>query len=116
MSTIEKEITDLESRECGAVKKRDTLTLLRLLTRDFTLDKKQHELVYSKHAFPNYLSLTRMIETFTVIDHNVVFTSGYEMFQEIKDDWKIAQPAKRKYSHTWTRKDGLWKLTSKRSD
>jgi len=115
MSKIENEITDLESRECGAVKKRDTLVLIRLWARDFTLDKKQNEVVYSKHALPNYMSLTRMIENLTVVDSSTVFTSGYEMFQEIKDDWKVEPPAKRNYSHTWTRRNGLWKLTTKRT-
>lgn len=113
MSPIEIEIMDLESRECIAVKKRDTITLVRLWARDFTQDKKQNELVNNKHGLPNYLSLKRMIETFYAIDNNTVFTSGYESFQEIKNDWKLEPLAKRKYSHTWTRKNGLWKLTTK---
>lgn len=115
-SAIENQILELESQECGALKDRDTLALMRLWARDFTLDKKQNELVYGKQTLPNYLSLTRMIESIMVVDSNTVFTSGYEMFQEIKYGSKLEQPAKRSYSHTWIRRNGLWKLTMKRTD
>jgi hypothetical protein len=113
LSPVELEIMDLESRECVAVKKRDTLSLMRLWARDFTQDKRPNELVSNKHGLPNYLSLDRMIETFYVIDNNTVFTSGYESFREIKNDWQIGLLAERKYSHTWTKKNGVWKLTTK---
>lgn len=117
MSAIEIEIMNLESRECVAFKKRDTIALMTLWARDFTQDKKQNELVDNKHGLPNFLSLGRVIETFYAIDNNnIVFTSGYESFQEIKDGWKLEPPGTRKYSHTWTRKNGLWKLTTKITD
>lgn len=110
---VEKEIIDLESLECTAEKKRDTLSLTRLWARDFTLDKKTNKVVTGKSGLPNYLSLTRMIEKITAIDENTVFTSGYEMFQEVDCTTDLQPPAKRQYAHTWRRSDGLWKLTAK---
>jgi hypothetical protein len=113
LSSVEIEIMDLESRECVAVEKKDTITLAILWARDFTQKKKHNELVQNKHGLPSYLSLRRMIESFSAIDNNIVLTSGYETFREIKNGWKIEPPTRLKYFHTWTRNNGLWKLTTK---
>src|SRR5947208_2182211 len=45
VSPMEKQIAELESRECSALKKRDGVTLSTLWVRDFSLDKKQNEIV-----------------------------------------------------------------------
>lgn len=113
MSAIETEISELESREAVAVKERDTIVLKNLWARDFTLDKGQNELLYSNNTLPYYLYFGRYVEKITVLDENTVFTSGYEMFQEIKVDQKIEPERKREYFHTWKRKSGKWKLTTK---
>ncbi|MBL0742986.1 nuclear transport factor 2 family protein [Chryseolinea lacunae] len=115
LSALETEITDLESRECDAVRKRDTLMLMRLWSRDFTLQEKQDEIINSKNGLPNYISLTRMIETITILDNNTVSTSGFELFREIRADRKSNPEETRKYFHIWTRKNDLWKLTTKRA-
>ena len=116
LSDVENEITDLESEECGALKNRDTITLVKIWARDFTQDQKQNKIVDSKNGLPNYLSLGRMIESITEIDKNTVYTSGYEVFREIKATEKFEEERTRKYFHIWTRKNGMWKLTTKRFD
>ncbi len=113
MSAIEHEIGDLESRECGALKNRDTLALLNLWARDFTLEEKQNELVYERNGLKNYLSLSRMIEAITSMDSQTVMTSGYEMFREVREGWKIQPDSTRRFFHVWTKKNGAWKLTTK---
>jgi hypothetical protein len=112
-SHVEKEIAGLESRECTALKKRDGLTLSRLWLRDFSLDKKQNEIVTGNGSLANYLSLTRVIEKITVINSDLVYTSGYELFQELTNSPKLQPPARRTFFHSWKRENGAWKLTSK---
>jgi hypothetical protein len=112
-SLTEKEIADLESRECTALKKRDELTLSRLWLRDFSLDKKQNEIVTGNSSLANYLSLSRVIEKITVINPDLVYTSGYESFQELTNSPKLQPRARRTFFHSWKRENGVWKLTSK---
>ena len=116
LSSIENKIMDLESEECGALRNRDTLTLIKIWARDFTQDGKQNKVVESKDGLPNYLSLHRMLESIAEMDSNTVYTSGYEVFREIKGTEKIEAERTRKYFHIWTRRHGLWKLTTKRFD
>jgi hypothetical protein len=116
LSSIENKIMDLESAECGALRNRDTITLIKIWARDFTQDEKQNKVIESKDGLPNYLSLYRMAESITEIDSNTVYTSGYEVFREIKGTEKIEAERTRKYFHIWTRRSGLWKLTTKRFD
>ena len=116
LSAVEDKITDLESEECGALKNRDTMALVRIWARDFTQDGKQNKIVDSKNGLPNYLSLHRMTEFISEIDSNTVYTSGYEIFREIKATEKFEEERTRKYFHIWTRRNGMWKLTTKRFD
>lgn len=115
LSAVEDKMTDLESEECSALKNRDTLTLIRIWARDFTQDGKQNKIVDNKNGLPNYLSLHRMIESIAEMDSNTVYISGDEVFREIKTTEKSAE-ATRRFFHIWTRKNGIWKLTTKRFD
>lgn len=107
----EQEIMDLEGRECKALKERDAATLKQLWSRDFTLDTQQNQLVDGQNALPNYMSIGRMIEHLTVLDANTVSTSGTESSQQVKNG-KV-ENTQRAFFHTWTRKFGTWKLTTK---
>lgn len=111
MSPLESEITDLESRECTALLKRDTATLVRLWARDFTLDEPTNKLATGKNPLPYYVSFTRIVEKLGAFD-NIVFTSGYELSQQLNLNGKLDDPIKRNYSHTWTKEFGVWKLTT----
>lgn len=115
LTETETKIIDLESLECGAVKKRDNLALMGLWARDFTLDEKQDALVKSSNALPYYATLKRMIENITELDANTVVTSGYELCQKIKEGLEVETEHKQNFFHVWSRKNGQWKLTAKRS-
>lgn len=115
MSPIESEITDLESRECTALLKRDTITLIRLWARDFTLDEPVTGLTTGKNLLPYYVAIIRIVEKFGAFD-NVVFTSGYESFQQLKPNGNLEETVKRNFSHTWTENLGVWKLTTNTHD
>lgn len=115
LSFVEEMIVTLESQECEAIKTRDQATLQRLWEKDFTLQKNQPEIVTSSNALPAYLSFSRMIEKINVIDPNTVYTSGFEFFQEFKDGLNVTPYTIQKYFHGWTRTNGLWKLTTKRT-
>ena len=114
LSPIENEIADLEGLECDALLKRDTAVLRRLWARDFTLDDPLNELVDGKNPLPYYVSYTRMVEKLTVIGDDMVYTSGKEFLQRLRTDGVVEDRVERKYFHAWTRKFGVWKLTTKR--
>jgi ketosteroid isomerase-like protein len=112
MTPIELEIGTMESRECEALLKRDTATLISVWARDFTLDEPANGLVSGKNTLPYYTSLSRLIERCSVMD-NTVFTSGTETVQILQSDGKLPDPIQQTFFHTWTRKPGGWKLTTK---
>jgi hypothetical protein len=114
MSSIELEISDLEEIECKAILKRDTITLIKLWDRDFTLDAPSNELATSKNGLPYYVSFTRIVEHLNVIG-DFVYTDGYELLRPLQANLNIGNPIKRNYLHVWSRKSGSWKLISKHS-
>jgi hypothetical protein len=107
----EQEIADLEGRECKALKERDAAALKQLWSRDFTLDTQQNQLTDGQNAIPNYMSIGRMIENITILDANTISTSGTESSQQVKNG-KI-ENTQHTFFHTWMRKFGTWKLTTK---
>ena len=115
LTETETKIIDLESLECGAVKKRDNLALMGLWARDFTLDEKQDALVKSSNALPYYATLKRMIENITELDANTVVTSEYELFQKVKEGLEVETEHRQNFFHVWSRKNRQWKLTARRS-
>ncbi len=104
-------ISLLESQECEALRKRDSLRLMTLWTRDFTLDETQ-SLVSSKGGIPYYTALYRMVEEITPIDSVTVITTGIEYQQQIGDFHTEEQ--KKKFFHIWTKQYGIWRLSTKR--
>jgi hypothetical protein len=64
------------------------------------------------NPIPYYTSVKRMVEKFTPMD-NIVFTSGYETSQKLRRDGSHEEPIKVEFFHTWTRKYGVWKITTK---
>ena len=115
MSAIENEIANLEARECKAVLKRDTIVLKQIWKRDFTLDEPIGKLVSGKNPLPFYTSLIRVIEKFSTTD-NLAFASGYELGQQLSATGKLEDPIKQTFFHTWTKKNGIWKLSTKTKD
>lgn len=112
LSPVENEIADLEALECNALLKRDTAVLKKIWTRDFTLDDQLNELVNGQSILPYYSSYSRMVEKCTVME-NLVYTSGFEYVQTLKLHENLKDPIKRNYSHTWVRRYGVWKLSTK---
>jgi hypothetical protein len=112
LTLLEEEISEKESLECNALRERDSTALKNLWLRDFTLDEPQNELHIGKNTLPYYISLTRVIERFTILD-NVVYTSGHEYLQRLKSDGKVNEATRRNYSHMWIKKFGTWKLSTK---
>jgi hypothetical protein len=112
LTITETEISDMESSECDAILKRDTTALKNIWLRDFTLNDPQNELYHGKNTVPYYISINRTIEKFTILD-NIVYTSGHENLQRLRDNGKVEEPLKRNFSHMWIRKFGKWKLSTK---
>lgn len=112
ISSIERIIVDLESRECKALLKRDTVALRDLWTRDFTLNENLDKVIYEKSNLPYYIAIARMIEKLNVAG-NLAFTSGYEVVQQLSAHGKLEEPVKQSFFHTWTNRNGVWKLSTK---
>lgn len=107
LSSLEKEISNLEEMESEALLKGDTATLKKLWVRDFRKDISS-----SKGKLPHYLSFTRVVERINV-NGNSVFTSGYESYLILRPNVPLGDPIKRYYFHVWTKQNGSWKLVSR---
>ncbi|HTJ52457.1 MAG TPA: hypothetical protein VL443_23520 [Cyclobacteriaceae bacterium] len=113
LSPIENEILDAEALECKALLKRDTSILKNIWARDFTLDDSSTKILMNgKNPLPYYAYLSRFVESFSTMG-NIVYTSGYESFQQLKANGELEAVARRNYAHTWTRKYGVWKLSAR---
>ncbi len=108
---IVEKIMELEGLECEALKKRDSIRLMTLWTRDFTLDQTG-SVVSSKGGIPYYTSLYRMVVDITPIDSVTVISTGTEYRQQIGEFNVEDQHGK--FFHIWSKQHGVWKLSAKR--
>lgn len=115
ITSTEDKIIDLESLECGALKKRDSVTLIGLWAKDFTLDETQNRLITSKNGLPYYVTLWRMIENITQVDSVTAYVSGTEVAQRIGAGGQIEQLQTKNFFHIWERREATWKLITKRT-
>lgn len=111
---LENEILDLEVIESNALVKRDTAILKKLWARDFTADDKPENKILhvGGNPIPYYTVVSRLIEKFTYMG-DIVFTSGYEYSQKLRRDGSLEEMITVEFFHTWTRKYGMWKITTK---
>jgi hypothetical protein len=113
LTAYETEIMNMESREIEALLRRDTSSLRKIWSRDFTLDDTNNgQVMSSNNPLPFYVSLHRLIEGLTKIE-NIVSAHGYETYQLLKPNGKPAPPVRRSFSHMWIRKNGEWTLLTK---
>lgn len=114
LTPLESEILDLEVMESNALVKRDTAILKNLWARDFTEDDKPENKILhvGGNPIPYYTVVSRMIEKFTNMG-DIVFTSGHETYQKLRRDGSLEEMVKVEFFHTWTRKYGVWKITTK---
>ena len=64
------------------------------------------------NVLPYYVAIQRVIEQLNVAG-SMVFTSGYEVVQQLNSSGKLEEPVKQKFFHTWTNRYGIWKLSTK---
>jgi hypothetical protein len=100
--------------ESNALVKRDTAILKKLWVRDFTEDDEPENKILHVGAnpIPYYTYVSRQIQKFTDMG-DVVFTSGIESSQKLRRDGSLDEMVKVDFFHTWTRKYGVWKITTK---
>ena len=113
-SQLFEKIVGLEMRECDALKARDSIELMMLWVRDFTLDETQ-SLVSNKGGIPFYIGLSRTIEKVTPIDSVTVMCTGIE-FQRQIGTYHTDTGEKKNFFHIWTKINGVWKLTTRRTE
>jgi hypothetical protein len=110
-SIVENQIIALESEECNALLKRDTIVLRRIWARDYSFDEQITGLANGKNALPYYTVMNRIVEKINPTD-SVVFTSGIEYVQMLNTVEKLSDVTKRTFFHTWRKNYGVWKLTT----
>ena len=115
LTPIESQILDAEVREVRALLSRDTSSLRQIWRRDFMLDHPRNELITGQNPLPYYVLLNRFVQKCTP-SGTMVFTSGFEVVQELKANGKVGDRIKRPYFHTWTNEFGVWKLATNRHD
>jgi hypothetical protein len=110
LTSAEEELSRWESLEIRALLKRDTTALRNIWLRDFTLDEPHNKIHIDSNPIPNYVSLWRLIDRFTVSD-NHAYVTGVEYAIQLNHDGR--EQIKRKYTHLWVKKLWTWKLAAK---
>ena len=113
LSAVENQMLNQEVIERKAMMDRDETTLKNIWARDFSLNEsKTNEIMSSQSGLPFFASLTRVVEKCNAVGE-LVFTSGYEQVRKLKPNGQLDEEFKRNFFHTWTQKDGVWKLSIK---
>lgn len=112
LSRIENEIAAVEEKEARAVLKRDTLALMRLWQKDFTLNMPTDQVGTSRSGLPYYGTYSRTIEAITNMD-SIVYTRGTELVQPLDLHSKVKPQIKQNFFHVWTKTLGGWRLTTR---
>lgn len=118
-SVLENKIKDLEQREVQAVLNKDTITLKRLWDKDYVVNNPEGKIVLAKHNSVDRpvlqrqrTSLTREVEKI-IVNGDVAISMGNETVVAMGDDSKPEQTTRRRYTNTWMKKGGSWKLIAR---
>jgi len=119
---VEEEIKRLEQMEVKAILEKDTITLKKLWDNEYVVNNPDNKVIL---AIPNAVnrpvlntvraSFTREVEYITV-RNNIVLTMGNETVVPGGDSPKSGQSFKRRYTHIWMQKDGVWKLAARHAN
>jgi ketosteroid isomerase-like protein len=119
---IETEIRNLEQSEVQAVLNKDTITLKRLWDKEFVVHNPEGKIVTAK---PNSVdrpvlhmqrtSFTRDVQKI-MVNENIAISMGKEIVVSIDETSKTEQTVERRYTNTWMKKDGSWKLVARHAN
>ena len=119
---IEDEIKMLEQLEVKAILAKDTVTLKKLWDKDFVLNNPTNQIVLAKDNSVDRpvlnqprTSFTREVEYLTVRG-DVVISMGNETVVPAGDMPSAGKLVKRRYTHTWMKLDGTWKLAARHAN
>jgi hypothetical protein len=115
---LEKEIKMLEAQEVQAVLAHDAAALERLWDKAYVVHNPQGRIVPASGSVMDRpvlqsarASFTRDVESI-VANGDVVFSMG----SETVTDSKASEVIKRRYTNTWMRKDGAWKMVARHAN
>lgn len=119
---IESEIRKLEQMEVDAVLKKDTVTLLKLWDKDYTVNAPDNKINFAGVTTLDRPVLKRARTSFTrevehiIIRGNTVITMGSETVVPAENQPHSQQPVKRRYTNTWMKQNGSWKLIARHAN
>jgi hypothetical protein len=119
---IEKEIRGLEKMEVAAILSKDSLTLLKLWDKDYTVNSPDNVIYSAGETTLDRPVLKRPRTTFTrdtekiMIQGNTVVSMGSETVVPAEGQPQSGQTIKRRYTNIWMKQDNQWKLVARHAN
>ena len=118
----EAEIRKLEQQEVQAVLTKDTITLKTIWDKDYIVNNPENKIVLAQPNSVNRpvlqsqrTSFTRTVEQI-LVNGDVVISMGSETLVPAGNVVDAGQTVKRRYTHTWLKKGGTWKLIARHAN
>lgn len=119
---VENEIRALEQTEVKAVLEKDSATLLKLWDNNYVVNSPENVVVFPGKTTldrpvlkQSRTSFTREVEH-VIVRGDVIFSMGNETVIRKSDDNASEQTIKRRYTNTWMKKNGTWKLVARHAN
>ncbi|MBC9911561.1 nuclear transport factor 2 family protein [Chitinophaga varians] len=114
-SSDEKEIRRLEQQEVAAIQQADTVTLLKLWSKDFVVNNPYGQIVtlpqilgFIRAGKIDYTTFERITERVTIVD-NVAIAMGREIVTPEKATEYAGKKVTRQYTDVWMKTKAGWR-------
>ncbi|HEV7781876.1 MAG TPA: nuclear transport factor 2 family protein [Chitinophagaceae bacterium] len=119
---IEAEIRTLEQTEVQAILKKDSVTLLKLWDKNYTVNSPDNVIVFPGKTTLDRPVLKRARTSFTrdiehiIIKGNFAISMGSETVVPVDDQTQPGQIVKRRFTNIWEKQVDGWKLVARHAN
>lgn len=119
---VEAQIRGLEQMEVQAILNKDSVTLLKLWAKDYTVNSPDNVVVIPGQTTLDRPVLKRARTSFTreiehvIIKEGFAIVMGNETVVPVDDPLKEGQVVKRRFTNIWQQQDGVWKLIARHAN
>ncbi|OSZ77306.1 hypothetical protein CAP36_12925 [Chitinophagaceae bacterium IBVUCB2] len=115
-------IRSLEQLEVQAILNKDSVTLLKLWAKDYTVNSPDNVVVIPGQTTLDRPVLKRARTSFAreiehvIIKEGFAIVMGNETVVPVDDPLKEGQVVKRRFTNIWQQQDGVWKLIARHAN
>ncbi|MEO6723319.1 MAG: nuclear transport factor 2 family protein [Ferruginibacter sp.] len=119
---VESEIRNLEQREVQAILTKDSVALLKLWDKNYTVNSPDNVIVFAGKTTLDRPVLKRARTAFTreielvTIKGNFAFSMGSETVIPVDDKQQPGQVVKRRFTNIWEKQADGWKLVGRHAN